>query len=75
MSEWIKTSEKLPKDGEWVLISTLGLDIGPVCRIDLVRFNDDIYDGKYFTSIDDEFYRVEEIEHWMPLPEPPKEVN
>ena len=72
MTEWIKTSEQLPKQGQLVQIITMKKN-RPMKRA-LAEFwmpepgvHDDDTAG-WFVG-DDE---VSEPTHWMPVPEPPK---
>ena len=58
--EWIPCSERLPKDGELVLIAHVS---GAVYIADR--------DGKYWEEDSGEWYDGENVTHWMPLPEPP----
>ena len=60
-SEWIPVSDRLPEKGEDVLVYTLTHDVLKAhCYGDRQWF---AHDG---------IWRV--VTHWMPLPEPPKEV-
>jgi hypothetical protein len=64
---WISVKDRLPEIGEWVLIN------GPeVCqRIEPPSAS---WKAEYAWNTDHEsFYYPEDITHWMPLPEPPKE--
>ena len=69
MSEWIKTSERLPKldedgDSDYVLVFHKGYGIlMSVCYYNGCAHG--FYDNCNLYSIDDAPY-------WMPLPEPPK---
>lgn len=71
MSEWIKTSERLPDaeygEGKNVLtVNTLG-----VIRVAY-------YDGSCWCNPDGEpvkTARLFPITHWMPIPEPPEEED
>jgi len=57
---WISVEDRLPEEGEWVLI------FGPGYHVPLEGF---LISGAW---IDDQFER-RTVTHWMPLPEPPKE--
>ena len=60
---WIKTSERLPEEG----VEVLAFDDGAIHLVHLFR-------GRWYDAkgvFDDCF----EFTHWMPLPEPPKEVS
>lgn len=59
--EWIPCSERLPDDGQWVLVWGKWQE-NPIM---MFREND--------AWIDDQFEFYDTVTHWMPLPEPPKE--
>jgi len=65
--QWISVKDRLPEIGEWVLID------GPeVCR--RIEPPSAFWKAEYAWNTDHEsFYHPEDITHWMPLPEPPKE--
>jgi len=58
--EWISIKDKLPEINEEVLV-----------------MDRDFMDFAYYNSegqwIDREFIDLDDVTHWMPLPEPPKE--
>ena len=59
---WIPVTERLPEDGEWVLVWGRGQ------QIPTMMFRES---GAW---IDDQFLEFHTtVTHWMPLPEPPKE--
>jgi len=63
MKEWISVDESLPKEHRTVLVyreNSIGLD----CE----TFSTDVYWGGDWDYHSD-------ITHWMPLPDPPDEVN
>jgi hypothetical protein len=65
--EWIKCSERLPEEGEYVLTydGNLNLDNKPFYEIAAYRtFNN----GSFFISGP---YSLQNIKFWMPLPSPP----
>ena len=68
---WVSVTERLPEDGRWCIIFvTLK---GTYCNQRIAR-----YDGEgIFTQHDGVEWNTKEddITHWMPLPEPPKEVE
>jgi hypothetical protein len=70
MTQWIKCSDRLPEDNEYVLAYD-GSDIY------LLKFNQDsdkrhkIRNGYFRSSSEEEWF--DEIKCWMPLPEPPEE--
>lgn len=63
MSEWISVKDRLPKDGQLVLICTAGIK-------DAASFTD-FYFPKYrkWALQGMTFHPT----HWMPLPEPPND--
>ena len=68
MTEWISVKERLPEPFEIVLVHTPEEKLFPtVCEGYLANY------GIWYTG----FYMREpdEVTHWMPLPEPPKEVE
>ena len=65
---WIKCSERMPdKD-----VAVLGF-IAHRPIIMIVRFNIEGEDDYWFTDEYDDCFGKNEVTHWMPLPEPPKE--
>lgn len=62
MNEWISVKERLPEEGEDVL-AYLGEGIFGICWL--------LKDGYWETR--DSFLYPDDVTHWMPLPEPPKE--
>jgi hypothetical protein len=68
---WISVKERLPKDGEFVL----------VCNDDkhmmIAKYETETYEWYYkYTNYDFDIWDNEEqgpVCYWMPLPEPPKE--
>ena len=71
VSGWISVSDRLPSEGDYrechetwdgAVIWTNGYDIGLGCYHNFTRNWADIYDGY-----------IDDVTHWMPLPEPPKE--
>lgn len=60
MSEWISVNDRLPKQGEIVIVfSCWG------------EYEDDDYETS-IQRFDVDYYKANDITHWMPLPEPPK---
>lgn len=59
---WVSVDERMPEDNDDVLI---------VCRSKYGLYNIDIgyYNGEQIVRL----VGREEVTHWMPLPEPPKE--
>lgn len=70
MTDWIKCSDRLPLDKEWVL-SFDGSDIYITKFHQTTDRRHKIRAGKF--ELSDDF--CDEITHWMPLPELPKEPN
>ncbi|MFT5518611.1 MAG: hypothetical protein ACI9RI_000877 [Oceanospirillaceae bacterium] len=75
MSEWISVKDRLPND------VASGLDSDKVdvwCRADNCRLTDVTFlKGEFLVVVlEDGYYshylELENITHWMPLPEPPK---
>lgn len=69
MSKWISVKDKLP-DNEEVFLVYRGESKYP--EIELAYWN---LNRKRFEYYDNEYYGygIDDITHWMPLPEPPKE--
>ncbi|MBR1749926.1 MAG: DUF551 domain-containing protein [Ruminococcus sp.] len=64
MSEWISVKDRLPEDGEEVLIYSTTNEIS-MCYYD--------EDTHRFNVVDSDLYWNEiSVTHWAPLPEPPK---
>lgn len=66
MSDWIKTSEQAPEEGELVLI--WGGSFGDV-RIG--QIDSDLETAPRW--VDQEFYDCDQPTHWMRIPAPPTE--
>lgn len=66
---WISCSERMPDDGQHVII---------ICDGAFVLYAQ-YRDGEFFDVVrdGDEFFETQSrnVTHWMPLPEPPQEVN
>lgn len=66
---WISCSEQMPDDGQHVII---------LCDGAFVLYAQ-YRDGEFFDIVrnGDEFFETQSrnVTHWMPLPEPPQEVN
>jgi hypothetical protein len=67
MTEWISVQERLPEEGEDVLIYTgfAGVDHAWRDGPDFVLYRSDSYNEALVFN--------EQVTHWMPLPEPPKD--
>lgn len=68
VDEWIKCSERLPEDGERILIYV------HLASHESVQPDTRIEDGGYM-YLDSGYSFGKEVTHWMPIPEPPKEVQ
>ncbi|HHQ7227756.1 TPA: DUF551 domain-containing protein [Salmonella enterica subsp. enterica] len=66
---WVSCSERMPDDGQHVIILCDGAFV----------FYAQCRDGEFFDVVrnGDEFFETQSrnVTHWMPLPEPPQEVN
>lgn len=67
ISQWIPVSERLPDDGELVLLTFEGSK-----KVDMETA---IYDAKHGFAMSERFVGLDEIIAWMPLPEPYKESD
>ena len=66
MSEWISVGERLPDSKQRVLIFS-------VYGRELVTYNP--HERCWDDSDGDDYYRdIEWATHWMPLPDPPKDI-
>lgn len=81
MDECIKCSERMPeKNGKYLVYRrTYGFDVVLFDK-DVVKdgffpfgYRDEYKDELGYTACD--WYEIDDVTHWMPLPEPPKEVN
>ena len=63
--KWIPVTERLPERGVEVLVCDT--------REDYVSIWEHMGDGLWFGN--EVIWATEDITHWMPLPEPPKEVE
>ena len=72
VQEWISVTERLPEEGDYVLCVLKGFNYGG--KIQVCKFvpADKFKDKPYFEHFRNGFPSVT---HWMPLPEPPKEVE
>ena len=64
-SPWHRVEEELPNDGEWAIFTN-----GKVVTVE--RFKEDAYNHFFPAS---QWFDFEDAIAWMPLPEPPKEVQ
>ena len=67
--EWISVKDRMPKIGERVLVyDTFWRDVYILCLMQNVN------DGNIrWYNRDTGWYVGDDVTHWMPLPEPPKE--
>ncbi|CDH25152.1 DUF551 domain-containing protein [Xenorhabdus bovienii] len=66
--EWIKTSDRLPETYDDILLVVDGSN-----DIHVGYFILDEHEGNCFHSLgEDLFFKIEDVTHWMELPEPPK---
>lgn len=73
MSEWISVKDRLPKIGVEVLIfdadsSNDFHDVWSLAR-------DEEYDDIGWNDKNGDWYYLDDVTHWMPLPEPPQKEN
>lgn len=74
-TQWISVKERLPDEGEEVLIFGQYLNDIPKVLGVRSRYKGD-QDWKYTWEGPDEWvYRENDVTHWMPLPEPPMETE
>ena len=64
-SPWHRVEKELPNDGEWAIFTN-----GKVVTVE--RFKEDAYNHFFPAS---QWFDFEDAIAWMPLPEPPKEVQ
>ena len=71
--KWIPVTERLPKDGEFVLVCN---DDGHML---IAKYESEVFEWYYkYTNYDFDIWDNEEqgpVCYWMPLPEPPKEEH
>lgn len=70
MSEWIRCSERMPEANEDVLVVINPGDYQSIHIGYMYNEGDWMIDGEFWYEEGDP-----SITHWMPLPEPPKEVD
>lgn len=69
MAEWISVKDRLPENGVYVLVC------GPRGGIQLAQMRGDRCDHRYIWWKAYGTRKFTTCTHWMPLPEPPKEVT
>lgn len=62
---WVSVEDEIPEDGEWAIFTN-----GKVITVE--RLKHDAYDHFYPPS---KLFNFEDATYWMPLPEPPQEVQ
>lgn len=65
-TKWVSVKDRLPKDGQDVLAY---LNDGEETRIAPCHY----FNGVWFDSVMNCVAVLQDVTHWMPLPEPPKE--
>lgn len=74
MSEWIKCSRELPQLDKWVLCSIKSMFTrSPMLVLKAYIYAKGTNYEKIMFKSDDKSWRAEEIDSWMPLPNPPQE--
>lgn len=70
--EWISVKDRLPNEGD-IVVAWLFKKKEPAC----VRFERDKHGPIWYelVTVDRDNDREDLITHWMPLPEPPKEIE
>lgn len=84
MAEWISVKDKLPSDGEYLIIVKLNILPNPKPMYKVARYAKNLHkiseyefdkkDGGGFYGCDSEwgYFKYHDVTHWMPLPTPPK---
>ena len=74
MSDWIRCNECQPEPDTRVLIyAAIGYGKTPFA-IAIAYRHDDTYYGRWVGDAEEDCWSFDEVEYWMPLPEPPKEA-
>ena len=72
MGDWISVDDRLPEDGDVVLeFGTWCGEIDGKCEFPVIEVCS-IYNGMYECSGDYYSCWLEDVTHWMPLPNPPE---
>ena len=69
IQKWISVEERLPELEEEVLVCDIDNDRN---YKDVWSLEDDEDGGVVWAGKNGEWYSLDEVTHWMPLPEPPK---
>lgn len=76
MNKWIKCSDRLPENGDRVLtFSQNYLDGDYASCIFCLGKNRDNMDCEIWFDTNDSNKSFNDITHWMPLPDPPSDVD
>ncbi len=82
MADWISVKDRLPekKDSYLVVEDLFGDKIEKICGftknlsdVSFVDFDGNTNPGWYDYDSEYGYFEVQNVTHWMPLPEPPKE--
>ena len=66
---WVSVEERLPEIGQLILLNFEG------CFSIAVRTEDEMFEGKRYWKLEDDYWeRIEDDYYWMPI-EPPQEVQ
>ncbi len=65
MNKWISVKDELPPIETHIILYNGDVIFG--------LYSDDWHGKNYFTTNFEQFLGVEDVTHWMPLPEPPNE--
>jgi hypothetical protein len=74
--EWIKCSDKLPLDGQRVIVYALGaFDIGGrhINNVNIGYCHFFCHNRNTFEDCDSD--DIKNVTHWMPLPQPPIQIE
>ena len=61
--KWIPVSDRLPEPGDYVMVCDIREDWISLCE----------FSGDAWYDFGCKMWDIDEVTHWMPLPEPPKE--
>lgn len=65
MSKWVSVKDQLPEKEIDILICCDG-------KVKFGIYSEDVYGDKFYTTNFEQFLNVENVTHWMPLPEQPE---